>query len=256
MMKDDSKPAEAYSAIILLVVLMITAGYALFYGLQTVTMINTRRWGNIEPSLYETPQTLDLKASAAAQTTHLEFYNYQCDAPWKGPAETAVGADFTDYKFTSGALVRVYLPESQADALKTFKGETPEEQRHIDAAFGPHPFDSNFDLYSAVYGASPAQVTPFISRADAQHVSALLLFKLNFDMALPGGVHSFDSGATRGLQFGDPDKSHGVWMRAFGVQDRQFLFLVLMRGGATAKLAQNDLNLIWGSLKPVPLPGQ
>lgn len=256
MMKDESKPAEAYSAIILLVVLMAVAGYALFYGLQTVTMINVRRWGGIEPSLFETPKPLDLKSTPAAATTHLEFYNYQCDAPWKGPAETVVGADFTDFKFTSGALVRVYLPESQTDNLKTFKGETPEEQRRIDAAFGEHPFSSNFDLYSAVYGASPAQVTPFVARGDAQHVSALLLFKLNYDTALPGGVFSFDSGATRGLQFGDPEKAHGVWMRAFGVQDRQFLFLVVMRAGASVKLTQNDLSLIWESLKPVPLPGQ
>ena len=255
-MKDESKPAEGYSAIILLVILIIVAAYSLFYGLQTITLINTRHWGTIEPSLYETPRDLYQKTTPAPQTTHLEFYNYQCDAPWKGPAQTEVGADSTDFKFSSGAFVRVYLPESQADALKTFKGDTPEQQRHIDAAFGPHPFDSNFDLYAAIYGASPAQVSAFMPRGDVAHVSTLLLWKLNFDMMLPGGIYRFDWGATRGLQFGNPEDAHVVVVRAFGVQDRQFEFLVLTRARASEKLTQNDINLILASLKPVPLPGQ
>jgi hypothetical protein len=29
-----------------------------------------------------------------------------------------------------------------------------------------------------------------------------------------------------------------------------------MRAGASTKLVQNDINLILGSLKPIPLPGQ
>jgi hypothetical protein len=255
-MKDESKPAEGYSAFILLALLMIVAGYSVFYGLQTVTVINTRHWGTVEPSLYETPHDLDLKSTPAAQSTHLEFYNYQCDFPWKGPAQTEVGEDATDFKFSSGEFVRVYLPESQSDNLKTFKGDTPEEQRRIDNAFGEHPFDSNFDLYSAIYGASPAQVSPFLSRGETQHVSALLVWKLNYDMILPGGVFRFDSGPVRGLQFGSPNVAHAVVLRAFGVQDRQFEFLILMRAGASAKLQQNDINLIISSLKPIPLPGQ
>ena len=254
-MKDDSKPAEAYSAYILLLVLMIVAVYSLFYGLQTLMTYNARHWGSFEPSLYVTPQDLPQQTTPAAQTTHLEFYNYQCDAPWKGPAEAAEGPDTNDFKFTSGAFVRVYLPESQSDAQKTFKGETPEEQRRLDAAFGEHPFNSNFDVYSAIYGASPAQVSPFISRSDAERVRTLLLWKLSYDTALPGGSYRFDWGQTHGLQFGNPDDAHAVLIRAFGVQDRQFEFLILMRAGATQKLTQNDVNLILASLKPTPLPG-
>ena len=71
-----------------------------------------------------------------------------------------------------------------------------------------------------------------------------------------GGVFRFDSGPVRGLQFGSPDQAHAVVLRAFGVQDRQFEFFILMRAGASAKLVQNDINLILGSLKPIPLPGQ
>jgi hypothetical protein len=255
-MKDESKPAEAYSANILLVVLVLVAGYLLLYGLQTMTALNTRHWGTLEPSLYDTPQDLLQKTTPAAQTTHLEFYNYQCDAPWKGPADTNVGPDTTDFKFSSGAFLRVYLPESQLDELKNFKGETPEEQRHLDAAFGTHPFDSNYDLYSAIYGASPAQASPFLSRADAERIRTLLLWKLSHDMALPGGAFRFDWGALRGLQFGNPEDAHAVVVRAFGVQDRQFELMILMRVGASDRLTQNDINLILASFKPIPLPGQ
>jgi hypothetical protein len=255
-MKDPEKPAEAYSAYILLALLVLIGGYTILYGLQTMAMFNARHWGSFEPSLYITPQNLDQATTPPAPTTHLEFYEYQCDAPWKGPADTHTDADFTDFKFASGALLRAYFPESQVDALKTFKGDTPEEQRRIDAAFGPHPFDSNFDLYAAVYGASPSQISPFISRFDAEHISALLLWKLSYDTQLPGGIYRFEWGPLRGLQFGNPGQAHAILIRAFGVQDRQFEFLILMRAGASQKLTQNEVNVILSSLKPVPLPGQ
>jgi len=58
------------------------------------------------------------------------------------------------------------------------------------------------------------------------------------------------------LQFGSPDQAHVVMVRAFGVQDRQFELMILMRAGASERLTQNDINLILTSLKPIPLPGQ
>jgi len=255
-MMADANEREGFSAIVLVVVLIAVAAYLLFFGLQTLIYFEARYWGSREPELAVTPQPLNLATTPVAQSTHLEFFNYQCEAPWKGPAQTSQGPDFIENKFDSGAAIRVFLPEAQADALKSFKGETPEQQERMTNLFGPHPFDSNFDLYAAIYSAPPSQASPFMPRVDAERLNTLLLWKLAFDTQLPGGIFRFESGPNRGLQFGDPLRSPAVVLRAFNERDRQFKFLITMKESGSAKLTQNDINQIITTLKPVPLPGQ
>ncbi len=247
--------SESYSAIVLVIVLIGVAAYILLYGLQTLIYFDVRHWGSGNPWLYDTPRTLTISAPPAAPTTHLEFYNYECEAPWRGPAKVNESPDYIDATFPSGPTVRVELPEAQADSLQSFKGETPDQQQHIVNVFGTHPFDSNFDLFAATYSASPAQVSPFTPRIDAERVNTLLIWKLTLDTELPGGSYEFDAGKIRGLQFGDPEKSATVVLRVFNEHDRQFKIL-LTRSTAGSKLTQGDINQLIASLKPIPLPGQ
>jgi hypothetical protein len=247
---------ESYSAIILVAVLIGVAVYILLYGLQTLIYFDAKHWGSQDTSLYITPHTITLAPSAPGPTTHLEFYNYQCEAPWKGPAKTTEEADYIEAKFPSGPIVRVELPEAQADALQSFKGESPAQQQHIATVFGDHPFDSNFDLFAAIYSASPDQVSAFMPRIAAERVNTLLNWKMSLDSELPGGISQFEHGTLRGLQFGDPDHSQTVVLRAFNEHDRQFKILLTHSAASTQKLTQANIDQIIATLIPVPLPGQ
>jgi len=253
-MSENTGEREGYSAIILVIVLIGVAVYILFYGLQTLIYLEARSWGARDASLYVTPKTLNVAATKPAATTHLEFYNYQCEAPWRGPAKTTEAPDYVEATFSSGPIVRVESPEEQADALQSFKGESPEQQQHIANVFGTHPFDSNFDLFRAVYSASPSQASAFMPRVDAERVSTLLNWKMSLDSALRGGTYVFDVGRIRGLQFGDPDRSEAVMLRAFNEHDRQFKILLTHPGASNFKITQADINQIILTLKPVPLP--
>jgi hypothetical protein len=257
-MSSESKPSEGYSAIILVIVLIGVAAYILFYGLQTLIYFDAKNWGAHEPALYVTAQPLPIAAASAApgQTTHLEFFNYQCEAPWKGPAKITQDPDFIEDKFPSGQTIRIELPEDQADVLKSFKGESPEQQQRIATVFGDHPFDSNFDLFAAIYNASPAQASPFIPRFDAERLNTLLIWKLSLDTELPGGTFQFEFDRIRGLQFGNPERSQSIAIRAFNEHDRQFKMLIMCTAASAAKLTQANINQIIATLKPIPLPGQ
>jgi hypothetical protein len=257
-MSPQAKSTSSYTALILVVVLIFVAVYILYYGLQTLIYCDVKHWGANDPSLYDTvkPMTITAPTLPAGQTTHLEFFNYQCEAPWKGPAKTTQGADFVDDQFPSGQAIRVELPEAQADVLKSFKGESAEQQQRIATVFGDHPFDSNFDLFAAVYNASPAQVSPFMPRIAAERANTLLIWKLELDSELSGGTFQFESNGNRGLQFGDPDKSPAVAIRAFNAHDRQFKILFTRSLAASAKLTQSDIDQVIATLKPIPLPGQ
>jgi hypothetical protein len=257
-MSSDANANEGYSAIILVIVLIGVAAYILFYGLQTLIYFDAKQWGSREASLFVTAQPLTIAAPPAApgQTTHLEFFNYQCEAPWKGPAKTTQDPDFIEDKFPSGQVIRIELPEDQADTLKSFKGDSPDQQQRIAAVFGDHPFDSNFDLFAAIYNASPAQASPFMPRFDSERLNTLLVWKLSLDTELPGGTYQFESDRIRGLQFGNPERSQNIAIRAFNEHDRQFKMLIMCTASSGAKLTQANINQIIATLKPIPLPGQ
>ena len=65
-MSSDAKPNEAYSAIILVIVLIGVAAYILFYGLQTLIYFDAKNWGAREASLYVTAEPLTIAAPPAA----------------------------------------------------------------------------------------------------------------------------------------------------------------------------------------------
>jgi len=255
-MAEATAKREGISAIVLVVLLILVAVYVLFYGPQTLAYIEARHWGRVNPWLYDVPQSLSPGLSTPNVKTHLEFFNYQCDAPWKGPAKMSGGAGFIQAAFPSGAVVLVFLPEAQGNALEASKGTDPAEQRRFANLFGDQQIKSNFDFYKTVYAASPALSSPFQPRVEAERIRTLLLWKLNYDQSLPGGSFTFEAGGNEVLQFGDPAKSSGVTLRAFNARDRQFKFNISAAAGSADHITQGDLYEIIASLRPIPLPGQ
>jgi hypothetical protein len=250
------KEKEGYSAIALVLLLIVVSIFMVMFGLQTTLAFSAKRWLTREPTLAQVPQTLNVPALDKPTGTHIEFFNYECMAPWKGPAKTDQQNDWVDFTFPDGAKLRAYSPESQANSLEVFKGTDQAQQERATRLFGKHPFDSNYDLYVAVYNTTPSQLTSFMSRQESERVNTLLLWKANFDMQLPGGTFRFEANDLRGLQFGDPAASHAVFLRAFNNRDRQFEIMVAMAQNASEKLNQGDVNQIIATLKPIPLPGQ
>jgi len=250
------KEPEGYSAIVLVVLLILVSLFMVLYGMQTSVAFNARRWQQQDPGLAVVPQTLNVPAIDKPNGTHVEFYNYECEAPWKGPAKMDDKGDYIEFAFPDGPKVRTYSPETQANSLEVFKGTDPAAQERITHLFGGHPFDSNYDLYTAVYNSTPTQLSSFMSRQEAERVNTLLQWKANFDNQLPGGIFRFEANDLRGFQFGDPGASRAVMLRAFNNRDRQFQILFVMPQSATDKLTQGDINQVIATLKPIPLPGQ
>lgn len=250
------KEPEGYSAIALVILLILVSLFMVLYGLQNVLSFNAKRWQQNDPGLAVVPQTLNVPALDKPEGTNIELYNYQCVAPWKGPAKIDPKDDYIDVTFPAGAAMRIYSPESQANALEVFKGTDATQQERVTRLFGGHPFDSNYDLYSAVYASTPSQLTSLMSRPDAERINTLLTWKANFDTQLPGGVYRFELPGLRGLQFGDPETSKEIVVRAFNNRDRQFEIQMVMPAGVTEKLNQGEINQIIATLKPIPLPGQ
>jgi hypothetical protein len=268
---EDPEERSPLSAIILTVLIIIVAIYSTSYGLQTLQWISAHRWAGQNAWLYDVPQAvsttapyndptaqtsaIDPKAKAKgakgeSKTTDITEYGYQMTVPWTGPAKESPSAGGAQFKFESGQVVVFGDPDAQLDTLHILRDTQGPEYAAYGPLFADGSIATNYDLYSAVYNASPSQASPFSTYAKAQRERILLLLKLSFGFDLAKPIYSFDFGANKGFQFGDPAKGP-VALRVFDNHEKQFRFIFTEFTGSGAQITQADLNQAMQSLRSV-----
>jgi hypothetical protein len=254
---EQEEKGGAWSAIILLVCVLVVAGFSVKYGLQTLTWYEANRWASANPWLREVPKPLPASAAAhapAAKATLVKTQDYQFNAPWAISKE-APGALYLEVRFAPGQVIDFFDPDAQMDTLRSLRNSKSAEYEKFTNVFADHPIDSNYALYSAVYGASPEQLSPWVPMRDAIRLNTLLRWKLEFgfDFEPPDGVSIslLELGKNRAFQFGDPAKGP-VGVRVFDEHDRQFRLIFTVSAGSNAKITQDDVDMAVQSLKPIP----
>jgi hypothetical protein len=255
-MTEDTEKDSARPAIILLVLVILIAGFSLKFGLQTLTWIEAKLWTSDNPWIAAVPQPLPAPAAAPAQqkAAQVKAFDYEFNAPWPGNPKIVPSATYIQLRYDTGPVIVFYDPESQLDTLGSMKASNPAEYQKFAAVFSEKPLNSNLELYQAVYNAAPAEFSPFMSTRDALRGNVLLLWKLSFGFDLPADAqfYSFDWGKVRGFQFGDPAKQRPVAVRVFNDRDRQFRFIFTVAAGSNGRVTQDDINGIVESLQVEP----
>jgi hypothetical protein len=250
-----------------MIVVIAVALYAIFFGLQTLIWFETHRWAHANPWLADVPKAVaehstaaappptaeDSSAAARPAGTALKAYEYEFKVPWSGKFKSTEQRDYTEFRFDSGEVVMFFDPETQRDLLREITSGEQVQYNQFRNVFIGQSFDSNYDLYNAVYSASPAEVSPWIPLRDAVRINQLLLWKLSFGVSATPGIHAIAFGGNRGFQFGDPSSGRPVALRIFNGRDKQFRFFFLAAAGSGAKISQDDIDLAVESLEPIPM---
>jgi hypothetical protein len=259
---EDTEKSSARSAILLAAVVLIVATLSVEYGLQTLVWIETKNWASVNPWLLEIPQPLsaptsplagESAATKKAKPVLLKPYDYQFTAPWPGHVKTTPALIDVEFRFDSGQVIVFFDPEAQLDTVREMKSKNPVGYQQLLNVFGDQAANSNYALYKAVYGASPAQASPVMPRQGALRVNGALLYKLSFGFDAASGIHSFEFGQNRGFQFGDPANGRPVAVRVFDDRDRQFRLIFTAAAGSNAKITQDDIDLAIDSLQAIPV---
>jgi hypothetical protein len=254
---EQEEKGGAWSAIILLVCVLVIAGFSVRYGLQTLTWYEANRWASANPWLREVPKPLPAPSSATAQAAKpalVRTLEYQFNAPWPISKQTPAEI-YLEVRFVPGQVIDFFDPEIQLDTLRSLRNAKPAEYEKFTNVFADNPINSNYALYSAVYGASPVQLSPWVPMRDAIRLNTLLRWKLefgfDFEPAEGASISLLDLGRNRAFQFGDPAKGP-VAERVFDEHDRQFRFIFTVASGSNAKITQHDVDMVVESLKPIP----
>lgn len=251
-MTEKSETNSARNALILAGVVILIAGYCIAFGLQSLVAFEAHHWTRDNAWITDVPEPLNAQAPAAG-STQLKAFNYEFKVPWTGKQKTNETLTYHEFRFDSGQVVILYDPEAQLDTVHALKASSPLEYQQLQNVFGGQPLDTNYALYQAVYGASPAATSPFMPMREAIRTNDLLLWKISFGYDAMPGLHSIGFGENHGFQFGDPSTGGAVALRIFDGRDSQLRFIFLTQAGSNAKIDQADINAAVQSLQPVPV---
>ncbi|MGB7668291.1 MAG: hypothetical protein WBL66_13615 [Candidatus Acidiferrales bacterium] len=247
------KKESARTTIILAVATLAVGMYALAYGLQTEFYFQARHWASRSAFLKEVPQALPSMAVSPPQEKNLSFYDMSFDAPWKGIAAQNKGDAHSEVDFTAGPVIVFFNPQGEKDIISGIRDGDPQTYDRYEALFGEDLFPSNYDLYMAVYSASPASLSPFMQREQLERIGTLLEWKLAFGASGASAIYNVQTDSLRGLQFGDPARDPMVVVRLFDTRNQQFRLLFTSKGG-TGTFPQSDINCVVDSFQPATQP--
>jgi hypothetical protein len=261
MAKEATEKESARSAIILLLVVLVVAGFCVRYGLQTLAWAESRYWARSNAWLNDAPQPLPApgpvpdfsKMKEKDKPVLVKTSEWEFRVPWKGEPKQRELTNALEFRFETGQAVVFFDPQTQLDTLGQFKKLSPLEYEKLSNVFQGNPPATNYELYKDVYSASPAEMSPFMPLADAMRQNVLLLWKLAFGFDAQPGIHSFEWPNKRGFEFGDPAKGGPVALRVFDDRDHQFRFLFVETAGSNGKISQDDIDFVVQTLEPVPL---
>lgn len=268
-MIDKEENSGARSAVILAILVVVIAVYTAAFGLPTLVWIEVHHWTSANPWLTEVPKALPAAAASdhlpplppvpgspkkqPAAPELLKAYTYEFAPPWTSKSNIVPSENRVDFRFDSGQVIVFFDPEAQLDTLRALKSTDTIQYSKLRDVFSEPLFASNYDLYQSVYGASPAQTSPFTNAADATRKNALLLWKLSFGFDTAPGIHSFAFGNNRAFEFGDPANGRPVALRVFNGDDKQFRFIFINAPGSASAFTQDDINTAVQTLHSVPL---
>jgi hypothetical protein len=258
-MSGQPEKESSRSAVILAIVAILVAVYAIMFGLQTLVWAKSKHWAGVNPWLLEVPKPLAAPAEAAgaskanAKIEPVKAYGLQFIPPWKGNVKAEPSQTATTFRFEGGQIVILFDPQTSEDTLREMETTNSGQYLKLLAIFGPKPFDSNYALYQSVYGATPAATSPFQDRATSLRMDQLLLMKMAFGVEAPGEIYSFELGNNRGLQFGDPAQRLPVAAHVFNERDEQFRLIIAVAAGSDAKVTQEDLDAVLSTVGHIPI---
>jgi hypothetical protein len=244
---------SAWPTVILAVVTLGVGLCAVAYGLQTLFYFQARRWASEAPFLWETPQPMPSVVASPVQEKNLVLYGMTFDAPWKGIAGQKTGDARSEVSFDAGPVIVFFNPEGEKDILSSMQNGDLNSYHRYQDIFGANLLPSNYDLYLAVYGASPASLSPFMPRDQVLRTGTLLEWKLAFAVNEASAIYTVRAGAMRGLQFGDPSRDAMIVERLFDTHNGQYRLLFTSKAGR-GTFSQSDINCVIDSLQPVAQP--
>ena len=219
------------------VVLVVALGYAPVVFLWS----STQQLASKDAPLRLSPVPLRTTATAPANSKSVSAFGIEFCPPWP-PSETKLSRFVAIFVFGGDYGIALFNPKGIDFVTSLRRGGPPYQP------FGPDALKSNYELAASVYRTTPAQMSIWGSRERLVGTCIRLRLKDVEKKLFQTGLFEFQFNRLKGFQLGDPEHTDRVMLRGFDPRDQEIRLIVSVQRGSSARIRQEDLNLILSSL--------
>ncbi len=199
------EPRYVITAAVILVCLLVAAVlYVVYFGTQTMFVLESRYMARKVPILNMKPIELQDLTSSSVAGKKLSYFGYEFEVPWSDLDESAtkIYPDHVLLTFGSGPRLRfVSAPPREFVNAILSSGKDPDSLRQL---YGKEAFDSDYAFVHLMLNTTPEEITMRTPQRDVVGRSMMLTFKA---IAVPSAdteMFSIHNQDFKGFQYGNP----------------------------------------------------
>ncbi len=247
-----SEPKLGSPANILWIALATIGVLAWCFGPQTWDWYQARKMGESQPCLRLGVHPMSIGDAHVAPGTKESFFGYQFEVPWSN-AEAAITRKMVTLTALNDHGLILWdptaMPQLFEDASKPI--QHPNIKDAIGSVVGKEAAQSNYALAKHMLDMTPEQISPFLSKREANGRFTLLRMKsaVYCDKGHPS-FYSYQRDGLNCLQIGEFGAGRVVEVKCFDGMDRELNFHFSGGRDASSLLTQAEITRVIQTLRP------
>jgi len=246
-------PRWARITITLAAVFVTCLVYAIFFGAQTISMLEVRHMASKAPVIDRVPVPLQDLSVSQATGTKLSYFGYSLEILWNDvdPTRGKIWTNRVVVAFKSGnAMMLTSVPGNDfVNGIATSLHVTPEKLRE---GFGDQ-VRSDYAFKTLILNVTPKWITFRRTWRQCTSISMLLMFKAVMLPSQDIDLFSFQTKDFKGFQFGDPKRRPPrIAVELYSDQGELEFYFFQTQGGKAPAISQADLNRIIHTIHKEP----
>jgi len=239
--------------LIAIVIFSICGAYFVFFGYQTLMVLETRYLSWKVPFTKKTPVPLANTAVSSAPGTKLSFFGYEFEVPWEDvdASRTKRVNNMASIFFRSGnaMVISSVPPRDFVRSLMSSGGLDDESFRRI---YGDEALRSDYLLKRSIFENTPDKVTLLTQKPTIASRSMMLMTKATIAPEKDSEIYSVRCNGFEGFQLGNPADRPATIALELYADDGELEFVLMQRKqGPPSSISQADINRILQSIRRV-----
>jgi|HubBroStandDraft_2_1064218.scaffolds.fasta_scaffold139632_2 hypothetical protein len=225
------------------------------FGPQTWDWYQAKKMGESQPCLRLGVQPLVIADADVASGTKEAFFGYEFEVPWPS-VDAKVIRQIATVTTGNGPGLVFWNPADRRQLFdSTRKWTHPNTRDALGSILGKDAARSNYDLIEQILDTTPEQISPIMSKREANGRLTLLRMKsaLYCDKGRPA-FYSYQRSGLNCLQAGEFGVGRGVEVKCFDGMDRELNFHFSAGQDARTVFTQAEINRVVQTLRPVEKP--
>ena len=227
--------------------------YMSFFGVQTVGALMVRYQYRKTPEMNKTPAHLTDLSISAVPHKKVSYFGYEFELPSDDvddqKSKTTGAIRVTTFQSGNALWFSAFPPKS---FVNTIVKDLTLDARQLKQLCGEEAFESDYVFHREILGATPSDITPFISRSRAVSGMTLLLLKMMSMPKADSGIFTIRAPGFEGFQFESPKGRPFKIVDELYSPDEGIDVIFFQKGGGSAPdISQPEINRVIQSIHRV-----